>query len=250
MKPYAKSNSFIATAGGYELDVQGIIHLQPKFGGSAHPHTFLVAEVNQPILGYPFLRDHKATINTAQSEVVFQCTCKPASRPRKEAIRAAPAAPVTRPTGRDTADSSQPQVKQPGRDAADSSQPRVRQPGRYGTAVPSSRPPQSFTVPTPKQTYASVASINVNKLVELSRQVQQEFEDIACDGIPTSSEPLHGVKHVINTVGDPVRQTYRRLDAARLEIAKRYFTEMCNMGVCKRANSPWASPLHMVPKPD
>ena len=165
-----------------------------------------------------------------------------------------------RPTGRDTADSSQPQVKQPERDAADSSQPRVRQPGRFGTAVPLSRPPQSFTVPTPKQTYASVASINVptprqfaigiNRLTELSRQIQQEFKDIACDGIPTASKPLHRIKHVINTVGDPVCQPYRRLDAARLEIAKRYFSEMCKMGVCKRANSPWASPLHMVPKPN
>ena len=55
MKPYIKSDSFIATAGGYELEVQGTIHLQLKFGGKHHPHTFLVAEVNQPILGYPFL---------------------------------------------------------------------------------------------------------------------------------------------------------------------------------------------------
>ena len=50
---------------------------------------------------------------------------------------------------------------------------------------------------------------------------------------------------MINTVGELVCQQYRRLDAARLQIAKEYFTKMC-----RRANSLWLSPLHMVPKSD
>ena len=111
------------------------------------------------------------------------------------------------------------------------------------------RPPQSFSVPTPKQTCTSTSSINVNRLVELSTRIQEEFKDIHLKGIP-STEPLHSAKHVIKTNGEPVQQLYRRLDAAGLQIAKDYFNEMCQQGVCRQANSLWASPLHMVPKPD
>ena len=116
-------------------------------------------------------------------------------------------------------------------------------------ALPSSRPAQSFTVPTPKQTCTSPSSININRVVELSAANQDEFKDIQCTGIPTTA-PLHNVKNEIKITSEPVQQPYSRLDAARLKIAKEYFQDMCNQGVCRRANSPWASPLHMVPKPD
>ena len=66
MKPQEHKGSFISTAGGSELPIQGTVHLQPKFAGQKHPHTFLVAEVSQHILGYPFLREHQAA-GTGQS---------------------------------------------------------------------------------------------------------------------------------------------------------------------------------------
>ena len=55
MQPHDSKDSFISTASGAELPIQGTVHLQPEFAGLTHPHTYLVAEVNQSILGYPFL---------------------------------------------------------------------------------------------------------------------------------------------------------------------------------------------------
>ena len=46
MQPHNSIGSFISTASGAELPVQGTVHLQPEFAGLKHPHTFLVTEVN------------------------------------------------------------------------------------------------------------------------------------------------------------------------------------------------------------
>ena len=47
-----------------------------------------------------------------------------------------------------------------------------------------------------------------------------------------------------------VRLYTRRLRPELHQIAKDAFTEMEKMGVCSKAASPWASPLHMTPKKD
>lgn len=60
----------------------------------------------------------------------------------------------------------------------------------------------------------------------------------------------HGVEHYIPTLGPPVFARARRLDAAKLTIAKEEFANMERLGIVRRSDSPWASPLHMVPKSD
>lgn len=60
----------------------------------------------------------------------------------------------------------------------------------------------------------------------------------------------HGVEHYIPTVGPPVYARARRLDSAKLAIAKEEFATMERLGIVRRSNSPWASPLHMVTKAD
>lgn len=60
----------------------------------------------------------------------------------------------------------------------------------------------------------------------------------------------HGVEHFIPTSGPPVFARARRLDAAKLAIAKEEFATMERLGIVRRSNSPWSSPLHMVPKAD
>ena len=60
----------------------------------------------------------------------------------------------------------------------------------------------------------------------------------------------HGIYHYISTSGPPLHSRYRRLPPKKLEAAKAAFMEMEKMGICKKASSPWSSPLHMVPKPD
>ena len=69
---------------------------------------------------------------------------------------------------------------------------------------------------------------------------------------PTFSSAVakHGVEHYITTVGSPVYARARRLDSAKLQIAREEFSTMERLGIVRRSNSPWASPLHMVTKAD
>ena len=60
----------------------------------------------------------------------------------------------------------------------------------------------------------------------------------------------HGIYHHITTTGPPTHAKFRRLPPQKLRDAKLAFAEMERMGICKKASSPWASPLHMVKKPD
>ena len=62
--------------------------------------------------------------------------------------------------------------------------------------------------------------------------------------------PGHQVKHVIETEGQPLYARPRRLDQVKLAAAKEEFQKMEDAGIIRRSDSPWASPLHMVPKPD
>ena len=60
----------------------------------------------------------------------------------------------------------------------------------------------------------------------------------------------HGIFHHISTTGAPVHSRFRRLNPQKLSAAKASFAEMERMGICSKASSPWASPLHMVSKSD
>jgi len=75
-----------------------------------------------------------------------------------------------------------------------------------------------------------------------------EFPDLT---LPTfsSSTVKHGVEHYISTTGPPVHARARRLDPAKLIIAKTEFDNMERLGIIRRSNGPWASPLHIAPKP-
>ena len=66
----------------------------------------------------------------------------------------------------------------------------------------------------------------------------------------SSAETKHGVQHHIPTTGPPVHARARRLAPAKLDMAKAEFRKMIQMGICRRSNSPWSNPLHMVEKPD
>ena len=62
------------------------------------------------------------------------------------------------------------------------------------------------------------------------------------------STTKHGIEHFISTRGPPVYARARRLSPEKLLIAKTEFQKMESMGIIRRSSSPWASPLHMVPK--
>ena len=61
---------------------------------------------------------------------------------------------------------------------------------------------------------------------------------------------LHGTRHHIVTSGPPVFARSRRLDSGKLAAAKTEFSAMEKAGIVRRSSSSWASPLHVVQKPD
>ena len=64
----------------------------------------------------------------------------------------------------------------------------------------------------------------------------------------SSSWTKHGVEHFISTKGSSVHSRACRLPPDKLAIAKEEFRNMEIMGIIRRSNSQWSSPLHMVPK--
>ncbi|KRZ02037.1 Small nuclear ribonucleoprotein Sm D3, partial [Trichinella zimbabwensis] len=58
----------------------------------------------------------------------------------------------------------------------------------------------------------------------------------------------HSVQHRIITKGPPVFSRQHRLVSDRSAKAKKEFDALLEMGIDRPSNSPWASPLHMVPK--
>ena len=81
-------------------------------------------------------------------------------------------------------------------------------------------------------------------------QLLAEFPEITRpDG--RAPEVKHDTRHLIETTpGPPVANKPRRLAPDRFKIAKKQFDDMVQLGTARPSSSPWASPLHMVPKKD
>ncbi|KAK3750507.1 hypothetical protein RRG08_053877 [Elysia crispata] len=101
--------------------------------------------------------------------------------------------------------------------------------------------------------YVSTVTPTNLALVEPSsnkfRKVLNEFPDLLKPTFSTA-EVKHGVHHFISTKDRPVFARARRLAPDRLAIAKKEFSEMEKMVIIRKSSSPWASPLHMVSKPN
>ena len=92
----------------------------------------------------------------------------------------------------------------------------------------------------------SVSGLSVhthNKYTDLL----QKFQDLLTPHFD-SDVNRHGVEHHIITNGPPCHARARRLNPEKLEAAKAEFLKMEEMGIIRRSNSPWSSPLHVVPK--
>ena len=60
----------------------------------------------------------------------------------------------------------------------------------------------------------------------------------------------HAVAHHIVTSGPPVCAKAQRLSPDRLAVARQEFQHMLDLGIVRPSQSQWASPLHMVTKPN
>ena len=102
-----------------------------------------------------------------------------------------------------------------------------------------------------KVTTSSEPSINITLL---PRTPANSYEAILHD-FPSVIQPFteqlpvqHNVTHHISTTGPPVCSRARRLAPERLNIARKEFEHMLQLGIVRPSSSSWASPLHMVPK--
>ena len=65
---------------------------------------------------------------------------------------------------------------------------------------------------------------------------------------PPGSSAASPVVHHILTTGPPIAEKPRRLAPEKLKAARTEFQYMLDQGWCRPSSSPWASPLHLVPK--
>lgn len=79
------------------------------------------------------------------------------------------------------------------------------------------------------------------------RELLHEFRSITLSN-ETISDVVHNVEHDIFVNGHPVFAKPRRLSPEKLQIAKREFDHMLQMGICRPSSSSWSSPLHLVKK--
>ena len=105
----------------------------------------------------------------------------------------------------------------------------------------------TLTLPSVASPLGAVAKLCALNQVEA---LLDEFPGVLESKFDSAAPPAHGVSHVVPTDGPPVFSRSRRLDGEKLSVAKAEFQKMLSMGIVRPSSSPWASPLHVVPKPN
>lgn len=96
----------------------------------------------------------------------------------------------------------------------------------------------------PSTTLSVLIKPSINEDIQ---KLLREFQNITIDS--GLAKPVkHLITHQIKTTGHPIFSKVRRLSPEKLIIAKKEFEFLLNQGICRPSNSPWSSPLHMVPK--
>ena len=97
---------------------------------------------------------------------------------------------------------------------------------------------------------SGIASLARSRAPDIFHDILKEFPDVTNPRFDENNIPAHGVEHLVPTRGSPVFARARPLFAEKLQVAKAEFDKMLKMGIIRPSSSPWASPLHMVPKPN
>ncbi|XP_064088213.1 uncharacterized protein LOC135202646 [Macrobrachium nipponense] len=81
------------------------------------------------------------------------------------------------------------------------------------------------------------------------RELLQKYEDSQRKPEARLTKPAkYSIQHYIETGGPLIHSRFRRLAPEKLTYTKKVFIEMEEAGICQKAPSPWASPLHIVLK--
>lgn len=198
-----------------------------QFGGQFFNWDFLLAEVAFPILGVDFLRGNHLSVDPAAGEV------RQVSSGRVLPIFETPAQCLTSVS------------------AASGGQPSVTGlPSTSSSPSPSASPSSS---PSGEQVDSSSVtgphSSGVPHTADCYKALLQQYQDVVNPNkvLPPATG---GVEHHIETTGRPVSARFRRLDQEKLAAAKTEFEQLEREGIIRRSSSCWASPLHMVKKPN
>ena len=92
---------------------------------------------------------------------------------------------------------------------------------------------------------------NINFVDQRSNPYYQLLDSYTSLSTPsfTPKEVSHGVKHHIPTNCNPIQSKARKLNPEKLDIAKKEFQKLVDLGICHRGKSEWASPLMVAQKP-
>ena len=232
---------------GLPITCWGDTEVQLKFSGQLFRWRFLRAAVKSPILGVDFLRAHRLMVDPAGACLVqshtkrrFAATTK-ASGPTTAVITFPEGESATcGQQGGGVTCNMQGAAENPlivGRHSGDAGQESTKSVGRH-----------SGDAGQGEWQYGGVAAV-ANGTPPNFQRLLEEFADVLNPSkrLPVTS---HDVEHFLETKGPPLKQPFRRLDAEKLAAAKSEFAQLERDGIIRRSDSPWASPLHMVKKPD
>ena len=98
-------------------------------------------------------------------------------------------------------------------------------------------------------TIAPVVSLS-NIIDQRLRELLLSYTTLYTHSVTHTDTPVH-THHIIETSTDrPVFAKARQLSSDKFKSAKAEFDSLLKLGIIRPSKSPWASPLHMVPKAD
>ncbi|CAK1603484.1 unnamed protein product [Parnassius mnemosyne] len=106
------------------------------------------------------------------------------------------------------------------------------------------------TATASRVTFNNILSIKILTEETKYHKILAEFPEITRPAGMHRTTPHNTVHHIRTTPGPPVSCTPRRLAPDRLKIARQEFQSMLDNGIVRPSESPWSSPLHLVPKKD
>ena len=105
------------------------------------------------------------------------------------------------------------------------------------------------TIQVDRATNQNEIRINfVNQKADPYYQLLDQYPDLSTPSFRVK-DPKHGVKHYIPTQCRPIQSRARKLAPDKLAVAKTEIEKLCELGVCQRGKSEWASPLMVARKP-